>query len=145
MNLKLAKRKLKLQKKVIELEVKQSIVEENRTLNDVEVERGLVYVRADLEPPLVRTVSWNPGPIMLDDDQSLFSMATSIATGCNMGNRSPLCLARKEAHALEQTCVGWLPPEPKPLPQIDKIHPPGFHGALGVHVEPRCYQLIRTA
>ena len=51
LNLKFAKRKRDLKKKVIELEVKQSIVEENRTLNDVEVERGLAYVRAGLAPP----------------------------------------------------------------------------------------------
>ena len=50
LNLKFVKRKRDLKKKVIELEVKQSIVEENRTLNDVEVERGLV-VRAGLAPP----------------------------------------------------------------------------------------------
>ena len=41
-----------LKKKVIELEVKQSIAEENRTLNEVEVDRGLAYVRAGLNPPL---------------------------------------------------------------------------------------------
>ena len=38
--LQFAKRKRDLKKKVIEIEVKQSIVEENRTLNDGEVEGG---------------------------------------------------------------------------------------------------------
>ena len=49
-----AKCKLKLNNKFIEIETKQNIVEENRTLNDVDVERGLAYVRAGLTPiPLV--------------------------------------------------------------------------------------------
>ena len=51
MKLKFVKRKRDLKKKIIELEVKQSIVEENRMINDVEVERGLAYVRAGLDPP----------------------------------------------------------------------------------------------
>ena len=42
-----------------------------------------------------------------------------------MGNRPPESLAQEEARVLEQTRVGWLPPEPKPPPLIDKIHPPG--------------------
>ena len=46
LNLKFAKCKRNLKKKVIDLEVKQSIIEENRTLNDVEVERGLAYALA---------------------------------------------------------------------------------------------------
>ena len=51
LRLKFAKRKQDLKKKVIELEVKQSMVEENRTLNDVEVETGLAYVRDSPDPP----------------------------------------------------------------------------------------------
>ena len=56
------KRKLKLNNKFIEIETKQIIVEENHTLNDVEVERGLSYVRAGLPPPLppVQTICWHP-------------------------------------------------------------------------------------
>ena len=50
LRLKFVKRKQDLKKKVIELKVKQSIVEENRMLNDVEVERWLAYVRAGLDP-----------------------------------------------------------------------------------------------
>ena len=52
LKLKFAKHKRDLKKKVIEIKVKQSIVEENRTLNDVELERGLAYVGAGLKPPL---------------------------------------------------------------------------------------------
>ena len=51
LRLKFAKRKRDLKKKVIALEVKQSIVEETRTLNDVKVERRLAYVRACLDSP----------------------------------------------------------------------------------------------
>ena len=80
--------------------------------------------------------------VMLDDDQSLFSMATSVATGCNMGNRSHESLAREESRALELTHVGWLPLEPKPPPQNDKIHPSGSpegswcpHGAAMLSID----------
>ena len=69
--------------------------------------RYLAYVRAGLEPPPLSELP--PGildPVILDDDQSLFSMATSVATGCNIGNWPPESLAREEAHALEQTRVG---------------------------------------
>ena len=51
LKLKFAKRKWDMQKKVIEIVIKQSHVEENLTLYDVEFERGLTYVRVVLEPP----------------------------------------------------------------------------------------------
>ena len=51
MKLESAKRKFEINNKFIQIETKQKIVEENRTLNDVEVERGLAYVRAGHTPP----------------------------------------------------------------------------------------------
>ena len=52
MNLESAKRKFEINNKFIQIETKQKIVEENRTFNDVEVERGLAYVRAGRTPSL---------------------------------------------------------------------------------------------
>ena len=62
-----AKRKLKLNNKFIEIETKQNIVEENRTLNDVEVERGLAYVRAGLTPLLSELPVGILDPVTLHD------------------------------------------------------------------------------
>ena len=104
------KRKCDLKKKIIELKVKQTIVEENRALNDVDVERGVGYVRTGLAPSLLSELP--PGlldPVIIDDDQSLSSIATSVANECDMGSRPPESIAREDACALEQTRVGWLP------------------------------------
>ena len=50
----------------------------------------------------------------------MFLLATSVASECNTGRRPPKSIACEDAHALEQTRVGWLPPEPEPSPGIDK-------------------------
>ena len=65
-------------------------------------------------------------PVVSDDDQSLFSLATSVASECNMGCRPPESIACEDAHALEQTRVGWLPSEPEPPPEIDKTRSTGL-------------------
>ena len=79
LKLQFAKRKRDFKKRVIEVEVKQSIVEENRTLNEFEVERGLAYVRAGLDPsPLSKLPPGILDQVILDEDQSLFSFATSV-------------------------------------------------------------------
>ena len=114
LRLKFAKRKRNLKKKVIELEAKQSIVEENRALIDVEVERGLAYVRTGLDPPLSKLPPEILDLAVIADDQSLFLLATSVARECTMGSRPPESIACEDAHALEQTHVGWLLPEPEP-------------------------------
>ena len=121
LKLKFVKRKKDLKKKVIEIEVKQSIVEENRMLNDVEVERVLAYIRASLDPPPLSKLP--PGildPVILDEDQSLFSFVTSVANECNLGRHPPKSIVLDDARLLERTQVGWLPPESEPPPEIDK-------------------------
>ena len=60
-------------------------------------------------------------PVILDDDQSLFSFARSVTNECKLGYRPPESIALDDACALEQTRVGWLPPEPEPPPEIDKL------------------------
>ena len=121
MKLESAKHKLKLSNKVIEIESKQIIVEENRTLNDVEVERGLAFIRAGLTPPLSDLPPGILDPVTMDDIQSQFSTITTVAMECGMGTRPTKSLARKEASALDRSRAAWQPPEPDVPLLIDKV------------------------
>ena len=59
-------------------------------------------------------------------------MVTSVAVACNIGNRAPESLACEEARVLEQTRVGYMPPEPKPPPLMTKFIILILPRALGV-------------
>ena len=72
-------------------------------------------------PPLSELPPGLLDPMIIGNDQSLFSIVTSVSNECDMGSHPPESLAREKACGLMQTRVDWLPPEPNPLLELIKI------------------------
>ena len=114
------------------------IVEENRTLNDCEVERALSYVRAGKPPSLNDLPKDILEPVSLDDVWSQLSTAPSVLVECGTGIRPPVSLARERR-------LRWLKPvlpenlrlisHPTPLTftQLAPPYPLGFFTELPYH------------
>ena len=110
MKLESAKRNFKINNKFIQIETKQKIVEENCTLNDVEVKRGLAYVRAGRTPLALMEIPIHIlEPVKINDIKTHFSTTTSVAMECGLGTCPRINCprgdsgARKDASRVETT------------------------------------------